>query len=232
MEAFFDLIAPVANDLVGFVERFWPSLLLIAGALLVARSGRRAPRLLPPPPRAAYAIVFALSVATCMLTFAFRGEPALDFADDFGYLLTADTFLHGRLTNPPHPLARHFESLYALQQPTYAAMYLPGNGLLLALGRVVAGRAIVGMQIAAVLAALAIFWALRGWIPEGWAFALGCLIAVHPIMSAWSNSFHGGAVSACGGALVAGAVARLRRESRVISGAAFGAGAVLLARPR
>ena len=43
MEAFFDLIAPVANDLVDFVGRFWPSLLLIAGALLVARSGRRAP---------------------------------------------------------------------------------------------------------------------------------------------------------------------------------------------
>ena len=229
MEAFFDLIAPAVNALVDFVGRFWPSLLLMAGAFLLARSGRRAPRISAPSPRIAYAIVFALSLVTGILTFAFRGEPMHDYADDFGYLLTADTFLHGRLTNPPLPLSAHFDSLYALQRPTYAAVYLPGNGLVLALGRLLSGRDIVGMQIATMLAAVALFWALRGWISDGWAFLVGCLAAVHPTLAAWSNSLHGGALTAFGGALMAGAVGRLRREPKVIDGVAFGAGAVLLA---
>jgi hypothetical protein len=229
VEAFFDFIAPLILDVIAFVARFWPSLLLIAGALLLERSGRRAPRIAVPPAIVAYATVFALSLAACIGTLHFRGQPPLPgFEDDWAYLLSADTFLHGRLTNPPHPLARHFEAFYTLQAPTYSSMYLPGNGLVLAFGRLIAGNALIGMTIATLLAAVAILWALRGWVSEGWAFAVACLVAVHPVITDWSGSFHGGSVTALGGALVAGAAARLRREPRLLDGLAFGAGALLL----
>jgi hypothetical protein len=236
VEAFFDFIAPAVVGLTAFVERFWPSLLIIAGALAAARWTAAVPAAGPAASRrrgerkaAQYAIVVALSLATSALTFSLKGTPRMPgYEDDFGYLLAADTFLHGRLTNPPHPLAAHFDSIYTLQQPTYSAIYLPGNGLVLAFGQLIAGRALVGMWIAAALAVAAIFWALRGWVTDGWAFALGLLAAIHPTLAAWSDSFHGGALTACGGALVAGAAGRLRREARLIDGVAFGAGAMLL----
>ena len=42
--------------------------------------------------------------------------------DDFSFLLAADTFLHGRLTNPTPAMWVHFETIHVTMKPTYMSM--------------------------------------------------------------------------------------------------------------
>ena len=71
--------------------------------------------------------------------------------DEFGHLLVADTLIAGRLANPPHPLWRHLETIYVLQQPTYSSIYPIGQGIILAAGKVLIGNPWAGVLLAMVL---------------------------------------------------------------------------------
>jgi hypothetical protein len=152
--------------------------------------------------------------------------------DEFSYLLAGDTFVHGRLTNPPHPMWRFFDTIYVNQHPTYMSKYPPAQGAVLGLGQKL-GNPWIGVLLSCAVMGAAVLWALQGWLPPEWAF-LGAVIFVCRVglFSYWIDSYWGGAAAATGGALVFGAFPRILRCWRPCDSILLGLGIAILANSR
>src|SRR5688500_552647 len=155
------------------------------------------------------ALVGILSfLATSSLSLK-RGLPLPLVHDEFSYLLAADTFANGRLTNPSPPAWEHFETMHVLVTPTYQSKYPPGQGLMLAFGQFFFGHPIWGAWITTALASMTITWALLALVPPRWTFIVGLLTALHPQMLEWGQRYWGGSLATLGGALFLGALFRI-----------------------
>jgi hypothetical protein len=183
-----------------------------------------------------FVILTAMTVRAILLPWVGIPEPRVN--DEFAHLLAADTFSHGRLTNPTPANWEHFETFHVNIRPTYHSIYPVGQGLVLAFGQVVCHQPWIGVYLSTALMCGAICWSLRAFFSPGWALLGGLMAMGHfALFSYWMNSYWGGSVAALGGALALGAVVRLCENERSSGGRAlmsglFSMGLLVLANSR
>src|SRR5579871_100945 len=178
-------------------------------------------------------VVIALVLILRGVLIPLLPTPVPGVHDEYSYLLAGETLAAGRLTNPPHPLWKSLETFYIIQQPTYASMYPPAQGIALAVGDLLGGRPWLGVYLSVALMRGAICWMLQGWVPSQWALAGGIVAVLRwGVYSYWTESYWGGAVAALGGALALGALPRLLRRRSIWPAVTLGMGLLILANSR
>lgn len=167
-----------------------------------------------------------------LLIHAVLGTPLPAVHDEFSYLLGAETFARGHLTEVPHVMPEHFQAAHVIHDPTYASKYPPGQALLLAAGWKL-WQPSLGLALGAGLLVAAVHYLLRAIYSGVWALAGALTVwSGFCLVNYWTTSYWGGGLAATAGALTFGAAAWLAKKDRPASlrhGFLFALGLCLLA---
>lgn len=184
--------------------------------------------------RLAVMLVGATALLLRLATLPLNPIPQPFVHDDFSFMLAADTFASGHLTNPTPAMWTHFETFHITMKPTYMSMYFPAQGLVMAAAKVMTRQPWFGILVVTALMCAALCWMLQAWLPPVWAL-LGGIVALLRLglFSYWINTYTGaGSIAALGGALVLGSLPRLMKHARFRHGLLMAVGIILLASSR
>ena len=215
----------------------WATLLLCATSFAWARgTSRRLQRIeywfciIAQKRHLSVALIVVCALGLRLAILPWTGIPLPFMPDDFSFLLAADTYAHGRLTNPTPLMWPHFESFHIDMVPTYMSMYFPGPGLVLAVGKILFGQAWFGLVFANAFMCASLYWMLEAYLPKTWALLGGFIALLHlALFSYWIDTYTGGgSIAAIAGALVLGALPRFAQHQRKRDAAIMGTGCGLL----
>lgn len=179
-------------------------------------------------PALTVAVIFGAVVLLRLALLPVWPAPQPVIHDEASYLFAADTFAHGRLTNPVPPVPAAFETTHINVWPTWQSMYLPGTGLALAAGQL-AGCPWIAVLLATAAFCASVFWMIAGWLPRSSALLVAFLAALIACNGNWwfDNYFCIGlpALACC---LVLGSLPRILRRRRWKATIPLAIGLVLL----
>ncbi|HWD97806.1 MAG TPA: hypothetical protein VG345_02155, partial [Bryobacteraceae bacterium] len=168
-----------------------------------------------------------LAIRLILLPWIPVAAPAVQ--EEFSNILEADTFAHGRLATPPHPMSVFFDNVQEIQYPKYVSARFPGTPIFLWAGQAIFHHPWAGVWLAVAAMCAAFYWMLLGWTRPFWALVCALLFGLRfGIFTYWMNSYWPGSPAALGGALVLGATPRLYRRPAALMGFVYALGCVIL----
>src|SRR5690242_10111231 len=144
-ESFLPLHNPIGFGASDFIELGLAAalVLMLAAHFRLGEQGRR----LAENTRLSMLLLAILPIVLRLPLLPQSPVPIGSGADDFAHLLVGDTLRHFRLANPPHAMHQFFETVFVVQEPSYSSIFPIGQGLALALGRMIFGYPWAGVVL-------------------------------------------------------------------------------------
>ena len=164
-----------------------------------------------------------------LLLIPLMGLPQPIIADEFSLMLQADTYAHGRLTNPYTSLPPSFSQIYGLISPTYASMYPVLKSAPGAMAEALGLHPWFGILFTMSILVVVIYFLIRRIVPPGYALLMASLVILRfGYFSGETNSYGATPTIPLGGALLVLGYLEFEDKPSIRSGLFVGLGVFLI----